>query len=130
VEFHVAIVGGVKCDLGTAVTHLNTLKCCMSLHISDLDQEGMYALVLSLTYEFCVKNTVSSRLAETSRPEFDALDVWSMENEFLRIRIKSCCRLQILDVGAMADLGLRISSRNLELSNQRKPLLGLVFRGQ
>lgn len=94
----------------------------MCFHISYLNKEELHTMVFAIGDESGSYNGVSGCHTQVSRPEFDGIIIWSVEDNLLGFGVKSGSSLESLDIGSMAKFGLSISTEDLKISGHLDPL--------
>ena len=103
--------------LGTEVTALHTRTDSPRLHVPDLHQERLHAVVVLVDEEACEDDRVAREQAQVARPVFSCCDARRIDDKLIFVPIKGGCSLEPCNVRAMAQLGLCIAPNDVNVVN-------------
>jgi len=130
---HPAIVLHVVTKFWTHVTSLDAGHMFMSLHVSDLDNEWAYTVVVSVTIrddlKSCHDQCVVGISSKFTRPPFGGRHSWSIQYKFISFVVKDSGSFETLDIGTMTKLCLCIASPNIKVVSSCKPFGFLLVSG-
>jgi hypothetical protein len=113
VEEQEAIVHGVVTEFGANVTNVDVLEWLVGLQIADLDAEGSRAVGLALDDQLRHDDCVVGSAAQRTNPPFARREMGRVDGEGLVVLIPGGGCLETTDVGAVAQLCLRIAADDL-----------------
>jgi hypothetical protein len=126
VEEEEAVVHGVVTELGTDVANVDVLERLVGLEIADLDAEGGRAVRLALDDQLRHDNCVVGSAAQRTNPPFACREMGRVDGEGLVVLVPCGGRLEAADIGAVAQLCLRIAADDLVVVGLGEPLLLLL----
>lgn len=87
----------------------------MGAHTAEGDDEGMQAVALALGVELSQDYGMVGRLTQSTRPPLDGGDGWAVHDKLLSGGVIGRGGLQSTEVGAVANLRLRVGADDLQV---------------
>lgn len=113
VEEEESVVHGVVSELWTDISNVDAVERLVGLEIADLHHEWVWAVGLAGEDELGHDNGMGGGAAEGANPPLGGSEVWRVNNKGLVGWIPGCGGLETADVGAVAKLGLCVTSNVL-----------------
>lgn len=110
VDSQETIVDRVEANLVTQVANLNVGHGRMRSWRTDLEQERMDAIVLSVEDKTGIDDAVGRSLGQGSWPPFHGVDGGGINLKLIRFGDKSCSSLELAQVGSMGKFRLSIAT--------------------
>lgn len=104
------IVDGVEPNLVAQVTQLDTGHRGMGDGGTDLEQEGVDAIVLSVKDQTGIDGTVGAGLGQGAGPPLHGVEGRGVDLEFIRLGDEDCSCLQLAQVASMGQFRLRVAN--------------------
>ena len=124
-EDEVAVVGAVVPHLRPDVAELDAGERRVRVEVAELDDKRVLAAVDAVEEEARHHHRVRRRLAEAARPPLRRRHRRRLEDEDARRRVVRRRRLERAQVGAVAELGLRVRADDRARARERQPLRAL-----
>lgn len=115
VEKEEAIVHGIVPELWADISYMDIRQSLMGLEIPYLDNEGMWAVGLSIQDQLRNHDSVVGRLSERSDPPLGGGQVRRVQCECLVLWVPGGSGFQPSDIGSVTQLGLRVAADDLVL---------------
>jgi len=115
VEHQVPVVCAVVAEFLATVAHLYACERLVRLQVSDLHQERLHATVIALRVRLRKDDCVIRMPAQGARPELGSAYRWRMNGEGLCLFIVLGSRLQARHVRAVTQLGLSVTSDDVQV---------------
>jgi hypothetical protein len=126
VEQEEAVVHSVVTELRTDITNVDVLQWQVCLEITDLDNKWMRAERLAVDDQLGHYYGMVGGTSERSNPPLGRCEMGRVDSESLVIRVPCSCCLQSSYVGAVAQLGLCVTTNVLVVLCGLKELLVLL----
>jgi hypothetical protein len=126
VEEQETIVHGVVTEFGANVTNVDVLERLVGLQIADLDAEGSRAVGLALDDQLRHDDCVVGSAAQRTNPPFACREMRRVDGEGFVVLVPGGGCLETTNVGAVAQLCLRIAADDLVVVGFGEPYFLLL----